>query len=95
MKCNHCKRDLPESAFSPRHRTCKKCEAEKEAKYRTQRILEDESEDKFNSFYGGYIIAILNHTRPKEYKYTIKGTNGYMIQTNDLDYFRKKLSEVV
>lgn len=90
MKCNHCGRELSNSDFTTNHRTCKKCEAEKEKRYRTNRILADS----FDSYYGGYVVVILNHVRDKEYRYTIKGTNGFMIQTNDIDYFKKKMDEI-
>jgi len=100
MICNHCKRDLPKSAFSPSRKklpwhTCKECENKKAKTYRINQILDEECESKFDSFYGGYIVAILNYVKKNEYKYTIKGTNGLMIQTNDVDYFRKKFDEVI
>lgn len=100
MYCNHCKRELPDSAFSPsrknlKYHTCRECENTKAADYRIKQALNDENESRFDSLYGGYVVAILNHTRKNEYKYTIKGTNGYMIQTNDIDYFRKKFNEVI
>ena len=100
MICSHCKRDLPKEAFSPsriklRYPVCKECENTKEKNRRIKAILDDENESKFDSLYGGYVVAILNHVRSKEYKYTIKGTNGYMIQTNDVDYFRKKMDELI
>lgn len=100
MYCSHCKRELPDSAFSPsrkklKYHTCKKCESTKAADYRIKQILTDENESKFDSIYGGYLVVILNHVRPNEYKYTIKGTNGLMIQTNDIDYFRKKMDETI
>ena len=94
MICNHCGQDLPKKAFSPKRSTCKKCEAEKEASYRINREIKESIKDKFNIYYGGYIVAILNHVREKEYKYTIKGTNGFMVQTNDLEFFKKKLDEI-
>lgn len=100
MYCNHCKRDLPETAFSPSRRklkyhTCKDCENAKSADYTRSQILNEENESNFDRLYGGYIVAILNHTRANEYKYTIKGTNGIMIQTNDIEYFRKKMDEII
>lgn len=95
--CSICKRELPDSAFYPTYLKryqyqCKECQQKKNKKYQEE-IKELDNND-FNRFYGGYIVAILNHIRPREYKYTIKGTNGYMVQTNDLDYFKKKLNEI-
>lgn len=96
--CTICHKELPDSDFYPtslKHSLyqCKKCANAKHKKYmREVKELEDKD---FDRYYGGYVVAILNHARPKEYKYTIKGTNGYMIQTNDSDYFRKKFDEVV
>lgn len=96
--CSICKRELPDTEFYPKaikryQYQCKECTQKKNKKY-IKEIKELEDRD-FDSIYGGYVVAILNHVRSKEYKYTIKGTNGYMIQTNDVDYFRKKMDEIV
>ena len=100
MRCNHCKRDLKESEFSPsrrnlKHPTCKSCEAKKEEKYRNNRILEEEREKDFDKYFGGYSIFILNTTLPNEHKYTIKNTDGTLFQTNDVYSFREKLKEII
>lgn len=96
--CTICHRELPDSKFHKSdlkryHYQCIKCSREKNNKYTAE--VRDLPNEEFDRFYGGYTVAILNHVRPNEYKYTIKGTDGLMIQTNDIDYFRKKFEEVI
>lgn len=102
-KCTICHKELPDSEFYPsqlkKHNyQCKKCSYEKYGKKGIQKYFAEIKElpnKNFDSFCGGYIVAILNYVKKNEYKYTIKGTNGIMIQTNDVDYFRKKFDEVI
>lgn len=100
--CTICRQELPDSAFYPsqlkKHNyQCKKCTYEKYGKKSIQKYVtevRDLPNKNFDALYGGYVVAILNYVRPKEYKYTIKGTNGYMVQTNDIGYFKKKMDEI-
>lgn len=96
--CSLCKRELPDSEFYPtalkRYQyQCKECTHKRNNNYNAE--IRDLPDKDFNRFYGGYVVAILNHVRKNEYKYTIKGTDGFMIQTNDIEYFRKKFDELV
>lgn len=101
--CTICKKELADSQFYPsqlkKHNyQCKKCSYEKYNKKNIKKYVEELKNlpsTNFDKFYGGYTVVILNYTKPKEYKYVIKGTNGLMIQTNDVDYFRKKFEELV
>ena len=95
--CTICKRELPDEDFYPTYLKnykyqCKECKRKENRKY-LKDVKELDSKD-FDNYYGGYMVAILNHVKAKEYKYTIKGTNGFMIQTNDIDYFKKKMDEI-
>lgn len=101
-KCTLCHKELEDDQFYPsnlkRHLyQCKKCVYEKYTKRSTKKYndsIRNYSDEKFNQYYGGYVVAILNHIKKNEYKYTIKGTDGYMIQTNDIEYFKKKMDEI-
>ena len=101
--CTICKKELSDSEFYPsqlkRHNyQCKKCSYEKYNKKNIKKYVEELRNlpnTNFDKFYGGYTVAILNHARKNEYKYVIKGTDGLIIQTNDVDYFKRKFNEIV
>lgn len=101
--CSLCKKELPKSEFYPsnlkkRLYHCKKCIYEhygKKAKKKYEDSIKKFDEKQFNNFYGGYTITILNYVRENEFKYIIKGTDGYFLQTNDSEEFKVKLNELV
>lgn len=97
-ECTICHKILPDSQFYKSNLKryqyqCIKCCVEKCYKYNSE--CEKLAENDFNRYYGGYVISVINYVRPKEYKYTIKGTDGFIVQTNDVEYFKKKFDELV
>lgn len=95
--CTICHRELPESAFYPTYLKeykyqCKECVRKQNNQYRKE-IKESPLKD-FNRFYGGYSISILNFVREGEYRYSIKGTNNYFYQTNNVDNFMAELEKI-
>lgn len=106
IRCGHCKRELPESEFYPSHlkrgqHTCKKCHNAWSVAYQKKypQILKKQEErieeTAFDNLFGGYTVVILNSIRPGEHKYIIKNTNGYLLSTNNVQEFRKKLNEII
>jgi hypothetical protein len=102
-ECSLCHRELPDSEFYPSTlrkglRHCKKCCYErwgkKNVKKYTESIKELPEQD-LNRYYGGYSISIINFVRKGEYKYIIKGTDGVLVQTNDVQTFKTKLNEIL
>lgn len=103
IKCTLCGQELPECEFYPSDlrkglHHCKKCRYKRWGKNSTKKYndsLKKLPEIDFNRHLGGYKVSIINYVRPSEYKYIIKGTNGLLIQTNDVQTFKTKLNEIL
>ena len=96
MKCTICKRDLPEDSFYPssiKHYQyqCRECIRKQNNAY--QKEVRESAYKDFDRFYGGYVISILNY--PSPCRYTIKGTKGLLISTNDSNEFINKVKEII
>jgi hypothetical protein len=100
MKCIKCRKELPESEFyqsdiKNHTHICKECKKTVNKKWLENKVIKDECANNFNLFYGGYEIRILNFARENEYKFIIKGTDGYFTKTNDKEEFIKKLLDIL
>lgn len=103
IKCTLCNQELPECEFYPSDlkkglHHCKKCRYQRWTKKSTKKYVESLKklqEIDFNRHLGGYTVSIINYVRPNEHRYTIKGTNGVLIQTNDVQTFKTKLNEIL
>lgn len=105
LTCLHCNKNLPESSFYESSlkrgwRICKKCQNAK-TKEATKRYLARKKDERkhagertFEGLFGGYTIIILNHVKTGEFRYSIKGTDGDFLQTNDLKVFKDKLNKI-
>lgn len=95
MICHVCDRDLPESAFykCKKERICKECYKLREYK----RLHKKELAERYNfeDMNGGYVIRILNHTKPFEHKFNIQPTSGDSFTTDSKEQFLKKLNELI
>lgn len=105
-KCRVCKRELPDSAF---HKSslavynyiCKECKNKQSKEYYYKYYHKDDiaeqkkNEENFEHALGGYVIRILNHTKPFEHKYIIQPTEGEAWVTDDKEQFLKKLNELI
>lgn len=105
-RCPKCNEVKHESEFYKNTRMkdglsvhCKTCHNKYTVKYMKEyRIMEKEEQEKddecnFNRYLGGYLVAILNHVKKGEYKYTIKSTTGETFKTNDKQEFFNKLKD--
>lgn len=101
-KCRVCKRELPDPAF---HKSslavynyiCKECKNKqnKEHYYKDRIIEQKRNEENFEHALGGYVIRILNHTKPFEHRFNIQPTEGEAWVTDDKEQFWKKLREII
>lgn len=97
-KCTICKKDLPDSDFyqpdlKRYHYQCKGCSRKKNSQYKEE--VRDLPNVDFNRVWGGYKILVFNYARETEFKYHIIGTDGYLIQTNDINLFKNALKEIL
>lgn len=67
----------------------------KENKIRKKEKQEIAKERTFDGLFSGYNFIILNYVKKGEFKYIIKSTDGFFLQTNDLKAFKLKLSEIL
>ncbi len=103
IRCTLCNQELPECEFYPSDlkrglHHCKKCRykhwGKKSIKKYTESIKELPNFD-FNRHLGGYTVSIINYVKPNEHRYTIKGTDGVLVKTNDVKTFKIKLNEIL
>lgn len=98
-QCHVCGRVLPDFEFykCKKERICKECYKLREYKRIYKKELLDEQAQKFdfNKMNGGYVIRILNHTKPFEHKFNIQSTEGEVWATDDKEQFLKKLNELL
>lgn len=106
LTCIRCNQSLPESGFYTSSlkrgwHICKKCQNKTTyattKRWLTKKRLEQTQagERTFENLFGGYTIIILNSVKKEEYRYSIKGTNGFFLQTNDLKVFKAELCMIL
>lgn len=102
--CYVCNRDLPDTEFHKsrvaRHNfICKECENRRQRGYHHNAQIKAQTEKanevNFEHALGGYVIRILNHTKPFEHKFNIQSTSGESFTTDSKEQFLKKLNELI
>lgn len=102
IKCTLCQRELSENDFYPsslkrKQFQCKECSYKKYAKKSHKKYMECLKEipyKEFDTFCGGFSVYIINYTKPKEKRYTIKGTSGYFFQSNNSAEFIDEIKKI-
>lgn len=103
MICTICKRDLPESDFYPsfirrKQHQCRKCSYEKWGKKAQKKYtdsIKEYPDREFENICGGYVITILNYSKPSESRYAIKSTNGEIFTTNSSEKFMEEIKMII
>lgn len=101
-QCHVCGRVLPDFEFykgriKRGNFICKECEKRRNNDYYHKDSITTQKKNKanFEHALGGYVIRILNHTKPFEHRFNIQPTEGEAWVTDDKEQFLKRLNELI